>query len=181
MTRPSQVRLWCLATLLVATAAAPSSTRACSADVLGHQCACARLTLDHIVGEALSSVNGTPAWRHDVTVTTQYFILGTVTDTSLRVGEDRYRPGFPGVHRFRVDASWARLPASRGIGPTISLYARHEFCIPARYRMGQQYLLRVGFAGDTLVNLIGCGGVFPSDSGTTRAAITLLDSALRRR
>ena len=180
MTQPSQFRLWCLAALLVATVAASSSTQACEAD-LRRQCACARLTLDHIVGEALSSVNGTPARRHDVTVTTQYFILGTVTDTSLRVGEDRYRPGFPGVHRFRVDASWAPLPASREIGRTISLYARHEFCVPARYRLGQQYLLRVGFAGDTLVNLIGCGGVFPSDSGTTRAAIALLDSALSRR
>ena len=127
------------------------------------------------------TVNGTPVRRHDLTVTTRYFILGTVTDTSLRIGEARYSPSFPGVHRFRVDASWARLPASRGIGPMMSLYARHEFCIPARYRIGQQYLLHVGIAGDTLVNLIGCGGVFPSDSGRTRAAIALLDSALQRR
>ena len=114
-------------------------------------------------------------------MTRQYFVLATTTDASQRTGEAYNPADFSGVHQFRVDASWARSPAAGGIGPTISLYARHDVCSPARYHIGRQYLLRVGFAGDTLVNLIPCGRVHPSDSGATQAAITFLDSALQRR
>jgi hypothetical protein len=169
---------WCLAALIVATTTAPSSTRLCAAEVLGRQCACAHRPLDEIVRGYLSSVDVGPVRR---TVPTGYFVLGTTTEASLRTGEVPKPSDFSGVHRFRVDASWARPPAARGIGPTISLYARHDFCVAARYYVGQQYLLHVGFAGDTLVNLVPCGSVFPSDSGTTRAAVTLLDSAFKRR
>ena len=102
-------------------------------------------------------------------------------DTSLRAGEGQEPFLFPEMNRFRVDASWVRPPAPRAIGPTINVSARHVICGRPRYRIGQQYLLYVGFAGDTLVSMTNCYTMYPSDLATTRAAITVLDSALTRR
>jgi hypothetical protein len=102
-------------------------------------------------------------------------------DTNLRAGDGQEPFLFPEMNRFRVDASWARPPASRPLGRTINVSARHVICDPPRYRIGQQYLLYVGFAGDTLVNMTDCYDLHPSELARTRAVIAVLDSALTRR
>ena len=182
MNRPFEVHLRWLAAVALVHLGEASPAPACAAELADRQCSCVIRPLETIVRNYLAKENGVPqrwGWGN-LTVTTRYFVLGTLMDPTLPVPPDQQLL-FPAMDRFRVDASWARPPVLREIGRTMNVSYRHGICEAARYRVGQQYLLHIGFAGDTLVNLIACGVVHPSDSARTRAAIAVLDSALKRR
>ena len=183
MKRPSQASLPLLTAMVaVVTVAEPPGPPCWSIDT-PHQCACNTSNIgpvDSIVRRYLTSGYGTPVARRDTTNGPGYLVLATVTDTSWRYDDGSRSCCFPASYRFRVDAWWARPTVPSVIGATISLRSGEEFCGPARYNIGQQYLLYVGSGQNRFRNLIGCAVVFPTDSGQTRRAIAVLDSALIR-
>jgi hypothetical protein len=170
-----------VAAAIAITAVTPASNPLCAAGGLKRQCACASRSIDYAVRGYVGPANITPVHYRDSVITRHYFVLATTTDAILRADEPTNPADFSGRHQFRVDASWTRSSIAGAIDRTITLYAHHDFCTPARYYVGRQYLLHVGFVGDTVVSLIPCGSVHPTDSSATQAAIALLDSSFKRR
>ena len=121
---------WLVAVAAAAIAAPASSTAACAAEAPGGQCTCAWRPADWYVQGYLSA---------DSTATTNFFILATKLDSSLRDGRGQPRFLVPETHWFRVDASWGRPAARRDIGPTVDVSApRYLWHRPAS-RLGSRF------------------------------------------